>query len=247
MVQKMHRQGISLLLALVMLLSLAVSPAFAVQSVISIKDTEITTQSNTLTVNLTQIPTAGILRVFQLNSDAEYNSELFFNDAYQLAQGLIANLKVGDNVLTLSKPLIAGSKIVAVLRDGSGASPVDYASAPLIVAGSPVVTDPSAILANCRVSLQKDGAERTESFRENETFVNAEVSLDESVEKCALTIYAYAGNTTFDPDGAYNKRLWSGMVQDGDSVTCDFNENTLPLTVGYKIIACLNVPVGADN
>ncbi len=121
MVQKMHRQGISLLLALVMLLSLAVSPAFAVQSVISIKDTEITTQSNTLTVNLTQIPTAGILRVFQLNSDAEYNSELFFNDAYQLAQGLIANLKVGDNVLTLSKPLIAGSKIVAVLRDGSGA------------------------------------------------------------------------------------------------------------------------------
>ncbi|WP_312281087.1 DUF3783 domain-containing protein, partial [Oscillibacter sp.] len=247
MVQKMHRQGISLLLALVMLLSLAVPPAFAAQTVVSIKDTEITTQTNTLTVNLTQVPTAGLLRVFQLNSSAQYTSDLFTNTAYMLAQGFITTLKVGDNDLTLSTSPVAGKKIVAVLRDGSGSSSVDYVSEPLIVAGSPVVTDPSAILANCRVSLQKDGSERTEPFREDETSVDVKVSLDGSVEACTLTIYAYAGNTTFNPDATYNKRLWSGAVKDGDAVTCNFNVNNLPLTVGYKIIACLNVPVGEDN
>ncbi|WP_312634754.1 DUF3783 domain-containing protein [Oscillibacter sp.] len=247
MAQKMHRQGISLLLALVILLSLAVPPAFAAQAVVSIKDTEITTQTNTLTVNLTQVPTTGLLRVFQLNSGAEYTSDLFNNETYRLAQGIITNLKVGDNELTLSTSPVAGKKIVAVLRDGSGDSPVDYVSESLIVAGSPVVTDPSAILANCRVSLQKDGAERTEPFREDETSVNVKVSLDETVEQCTLTIYAYAGNTTFSPDAPYNKSLWSGTVKNDDAVTCDFNGNNLPLTVGYKIIACLNVPVGEDN
>ncbi|WP_369281975.1 DUF3783 domain-containing protein [Oscillibacter sp. GMB15532] len=247
MAQKMHRQGISLLLALVMLLSLAVPPAFAAQAVVSIKDTEITTQTNTLTVNLTQVPTAGLLRVFQLNSSAQYTSDLFTDTAYMLAQGFITTIKVGDNELTLSASPVAGKKIVAVLRDGSGDSPVDYVSEPLIVGGSPVVTDPSAILANCRVSLQKDGSERTEPFREDETSVDVNVLLDETVQQCALTIYAYAGNTTFSPDAPYNKSLWSGMVKDGDEVTCDFNVNNLPLTVGYKIIACLNVPVGEDN
>lgn len=247
MAQKMHRQGISLLLALVILLSLAVPPAFAAQAVVSIKNTEITTQTNTLTVNLTQVPTTGLLRVFQLNSSAQYTSDLFTDTAYMLAQGFITTIKVGDNDLTLSTSPVAGKKIVAVLRDGSGDSPVDYVSEPLMVAGSPVVTDPSAILANCRVSLQKDGSERTEPFREDETSVNANVSLDETVEQCALTIYAYAGNTSFSPDAAYNKSLWSGMVKDGDAVTCDFNVNNLPLTIGYKIIACLNVPVGEDN
>lgn len=237
MAQKMHRQGISLLLALVMLLSLAVPPAFAAHAVVSIRDTEITTQTNTLTVNLTQVPTTGLLRVFQLNNGVEYTSDLFNNETYRLAQGIITTLKVGDNELTLSTSPVAGKKIVAVLRDGSGNSPVDYASEPLIVAGSPVNTDPSAILANCRVSLQKDGSERTNPFRENETSVDAKVSLDGSVESCTLTIYAYAGNTAFSPDAAYNKSLRSGTVKNGDAVTCNFNPNNLPLTVGYKIIA----------
>jgi len=113
MAQKMHRQGISLLLALVILLSLAVPPAFAAQAVVSIKNTEITTQTNTLTVNLTQVPTTGLLRVFQLNSSAQYTSDLFTDTAYILAQGFITTIKVGDNDLTLSTPPVAGKKIVS--------------------------------------------------------------------------------------------------------------------------------------
>lgn len=74
---------------------------------------------------------------------------------------------------------------------------------------------PEEILAGCQVELRKDGTVRTDSFREDETSVDVSVKLHESVEKCYLTIYAYAGNVAFDPDDSHNIRLWSGPVTDG--------------------------------
>lgn len=107
------------------------------------------------------------------------------------------------------------------------------------MAADPVNTD---ILTNCSVRLLKEG-----NFQTTDTSVKAQVTLDSSLTNgCNMTIYAYAANTTFDPDTTYNKRLWSGTVRNGDEVTCNFAQSQLPLQVGYNIIACLNVPVAED-
>ena len=61
-----------------------------------------------------------------------------------------------------------------------------------------------------------------------------------------MIIYAYAGNTRFDPDGDFNVRLWTGKVKNCTAQTFNFIAEKLPLKVGNKIIASLNVPVGED-
>lgn len=114
-------------------------------------------------------------------------------------------------------------------------------------AGGSVVKEEAEILANCSVKLMEGDSEKQDNFRETDTSVDVQVSLDESVESCYLNIYAYAGNTAFDPDSSYNVRLWSGRVTDGSRQTCRFAASALPLEKGYKVIASLNVPVGGDN
>lgn len=113
--------------------------------------------------------------------------------------------------------------------------------------GGSVVKEEAEILANCSVKLMEGDSEKQGNFRETDTSVDVQVSLDESVESCYLNIYAYAGNTAFDPDSSYNVMLWSGRVTDGFRNTCQFEASALPLKKGYKVIASLNVPVGEDN
>lgn len=102
---------------------------------------------------------------------------------------------------------------------------------------------PEEILKNTTATLMKNGEVRTENFKQSETSVDVKVTLDSSLKQCYMTIFAYSSNTTFDPDGSYNKRLWTGYVQNGQTVTCTFNQE-LPLYC--NVIACLNVPVGED-
>ena len=99
------------------------------------------------------------------------------------------------------------------------------------------------ILKNTTVTLVKNGETRTENFKQSDKSVDVKVQLDDSLEQCYMTIFAYSSNTTFDPDGSYNKRLWTGYVKNGQTVTCTFNQE-LPLY--HNVIACLNVPVGED-
>ncbi len=103
------------------------------------------------------------------------------------------------------------------------------------------------ILVNSTVTLMKNGEKRTDTFTQDETSVDVQVKLDSSLDKTFLKIYGYAGNTSFDPDGNFNKVLWSGWVSDGFTQTCEFNASQLPLPVGYKIIACLNVLVDPET
>ena len=110
-------------------------------------------------------------------------------------------------------------------------------------AGESGVKTPEEILKNTTATLMKNGAVRTENFKQSEKSVDVKVTLDSSLNQCYMTIFAYSSNTTFDPDGSYNKRLWTGYVQNGQTVTCEFNQG-LPLY--YNVIACLNVPVGED-
>ena len=102
---------------------------------------------------------------------------------------------------------------------------------------------PEEILKNTTAILMKNGAVRTENFKQSEKSVDVKVQLDDSLKQCYMTIFAYSSNTTFDPDASYNKRLWTGYVQNGKTVTCTFNQE-LPLY--HNVIACLNVPVGED-
>lgn len=117
-----------------------------------------------------------------------------------------------------------------------------YSDAVTVTASSGVKT-PEEILKNTTATLMKNGAVRTENFKQSEKSVDVKVTLDSSLKQCYMTIFAYSSNTTFDPDGSYNKRLWTGYVQNGQTVTCEFNQE-LPLY--YNVIACLNVPVGED-
>ena len=96
------------------------------------------------------------------------------------------------------------------------------------------------ILANCSVELLKDG-----NFKLTDTEVDVNVTLDESLSQCYLTLFAYAGNTSFDSDSEHNIRLWTGFITPGNH-TLTFNGRASELKVGYKIIASLNVPVDED-
>lgn len=94
--------------------------------------------------------------------------------------------------------------------------------------------------SNSSVSIIKDG-----KFQLTDTQVTVNVQLDNRLEKCIMTIFSYAGNTSFDADDSHNTRLWSGYVTNGEK-TVEFNSN-IELKAGYKIIACLNVPIDDDN
>ena len=116
-------------------------------------------------------------------------------------------------------------------------------SVPIITGETSGEKTQEEILKNTTVTLVKNGEPRTENFKQSEKSVDVKVQLDDSLEQCYMTIFAYSSNTTFDPDASYNKRLWTGYVQNGQTVTCTFNQE-LPLY--HNVIACLNVPVGED-
>ena len=101
------------------------------------------------------------------------------------------------------------------------------------------------MIANTSAVLLQDGAARTEPFKQNANSVDVQVKLDDSVESCYMTVYAYIGTAGFDPDNSTSSFvLWKGQVKTG-TVTCPFNTD-VALKVGYKIIACVNTPAGKD-
>ena len=101
------------------------------------------------------------------------------------------------------------------------------------------------VIKNTSVQLMKDGAVRTETFQQTETSVDVKVQLDETVQQCYMTVYAYIGTARFDPDNSASSFvLWKGQVSSG-TITCPFNTE-VALKVGYKIIACVNTPAGKD-
>ena len=101
------------------------------------------------------------------------------------------------------------------------------------------------MIANTSAVLLQNGKTRTEPFKQNENSVDVQVKLDDSVESCYMTVYAYIGTAGFDPDNSTSSFvLWKGQVKTG-TITCPFNAD-VALKVGYKIIACVNTPAGKD-
>lgn len=251
------RRVVSGLLAALMTVSISLTSAFAARlpgvdtqtvhsgqaagtSMLSILQESLTPQDRSLDIMVRQSPASGILRVIQMEPGETYDSTRL-NSYPSLSAVILADtLSEGVNTVPLSTQATVGKQVVAVLRDSSGEAIVDFLSNAVPVDGKG--ESGGSVLDHCAVTMVKDG-----SFEENDDSVQVQVKLDPSVESCYLTIFSYAGNTAFDPDATFNKRLWSGRVYDGDEITCAFSPSALPLLPGYKVIACLNVPVGDDN
>lgn len=242
------------LLSLLMLSSLAASPVLAadsrpepaaVSTRAAISDFEIqplgvvTPDSTQITLHIQCAdPEISVVNVFLLPVTASG-----YDEDDPIAQKM--NAAIGDVTLDISAgKLTAGSqfcvKLTYTKNDDVRETFSGYFTVENHVTSSKKT--PEEILKNTTATLMKDGKVRTETFRQSETSVDVKVQLDDSLSQCYMTLYAYSANTAFDPDSSYNKRLWTGYVQNGQ-VTCTF-QNQLPLH--YNVIACLNVPVGED-
>lgn len=101
------------------------------------------------------------------------------------------------------------------------------------------------ILINCGIELKTDNGKS--HFTGGDVKARVRVTLDKSLtDGVYLTIFAYPGNAQFDTDASVNKRLGGVKAFDGTDIEIGFSRNALPLAPGYRIVACLNVPVAED-
>ena len=158
-----------------------------------------------------------------------------------------AALNEGSNTITLTTAPTEGKEVIAVLRDTSSGEMQEYTSVPITVTASGTssggeTTKPTQaeILAGCEVTIDgfADG-----KITEDATSLTANVKLHSSVKSCYMIVAVYPANTVFDPDSTATKQLYSVRVENGKSYTCNFAGSLLPLKVGQKVCAYLNVPV----
>lgn len=240
----------SLLVALIMAIStvpFAAASAFAQEQGISITTSTITPNTKSVEVTLAQGITTGFAKVIQLDSGEEYDTTKLFD--YTDLSGVIGYvaLNKGSNTITLTTAPTEGKEVIAVLRDTSSGEMQEYTSAPIMVTasgtssgGETAKPTQAEILAGCEVTIDgfADG-----KITEDATSLTANVKLHSSVESCYMIVAVYPANTVFDPDSTATKQLYSVRVENGKSYTCNFAESLLPLKVGQKVCAYLNVPV----
>lgn len=240
----------SLLVALIMAIStvpFAAASAFAQEQGISITTSTITPNTKSIEVTLAQSGEVGFVRVIQLDSEESYSGSMLLNSEVALSEIVpYATLNEGNNTIVLTGTPVVGKKVVAVLRDASGETQ-DYVSAPITVTasgtssgGETAKPTQAEILAGCEVTIDgfADG-----KITEDATSLTANVKLHSSVESCYMIVAVYPANTVFDPDSTATKQLYSARVENGKSYTCNFAGSLLPLKVGQKVCAYLNVPV----
>ena len=240
----------SLLVALIMAIStvpFAAASAFAQEQGISITTSTITPNTKSVEVTLAQDITTGFAKVIQLDSEEEYDTtKLFSYTGLSDVIGYVA-LNKGSNTITLTTAPTEGKEVIAVLRDTSSGEMQEYTSAPIMVTasgtssgGETAKPTQAEILAGCEVPIDDfaDG-----KITEDATSLTANVKLHSSVESCYMIVAVYPANTVFDPDSTATKQLYSVRVENGKSYTCNFAESLLPLKVGQKVCAYLNVPV----
>mgnify|MGYP000931375438 CR=1 FL=1 len=240
----------SLLVALIMAIStvpFAAASAFAQEQGISITTSTITPNTKSIEVTLAQGITTGFAKVIQLDSGEEYDTTKLFS--YTDLSGVIGYtaLNEGSNTITLTTAPTEGKEVIAVLHDRSSGEMQEYTSAPITVTASEgssggETTKPTQaeILAGCEVTIDgfADG-----KITEDATSLTANVKLHSSVKSCYMIVAVYPANTVFDPDSTATKQLYSVRVENGKSYTCNFAGSLLPLKVGQKVCAYLNVPV----
>ena len=171
-------------------------------------------------------------------------------------EDLTSQVFTGKGTYTFTIPadkkdaLAAGDSIMAALRfyDGNGIEGINdreyYAAADTKLI-SQAAKKPLERLANCSVTLMKDGQPRTETFKQEQTTVDYAVTLDDEIPSATLGIYAYPGTVGFDPDGNHKLTLGSTKVTGSGSGTLEVNLSKVP--VGYRVIASLYVCIDGND
>ena len=94
--------------------------------------------STQVTVNLTRVPSSGVLKVIELDAGAEIPDTVFNYDYEALYTGYFysAGLTAGENTITLTKTPTAGKVLYAVAREYSGSGSIDHVSEGVTVAAA---------------------------------------------------------------------------------------------------------------
>ena len=187
------RKMISIMVVFAMIVSMITIPssAYADSAKISIITENITNKTSEIEVNITELPSLGIIRVIEMDAGDDYNSSKL-NDYTSLNFSLPKDLKIGSNTLTLTAKPEAGRKVMAVIRDSSGSSVLDYVSNAVTVTAGKTYSD---VLNNCSVTLMDGDSIMAEALKQTDTSVDFKVKLDDSVKKCNLMFCAYPGLT----------------------------------------------------
>ena len=145
-----------------------------------------------------------------------------------------------------------GNSIMAALRfyDGNGIEGIEdheyYAAADsVLISKATISKTPLERLANCSVTMMKNGKPRTENFRQEKTTVDYAVTLDDEISSATLGFYAYPGTVAFDPDGNHKLNLGSVTVTKSGSGSLSLDLTKVP--VGYRVIASLYVCIDGDD
>lgn len=250
--KQIGKKVLSCVIALLMVVSMlpfAAFTAFAETQGISFVTDTITPDTKKVEVNIGQAVTGGFAKIIQIDGDEEYNPEKLFQ--YDGLSGVIGykDITEGSNTFSLVSEPTEGMDVYAVLRDTSSGESQEYVAGPIKVTasqggGEEEVPTTDQILKGCEVTI--DGYEDSK-ITEDATSLTANVKLHKSVESCYIIVISYPANVEFDPDSSAVRVLYSGRVVDGGTYTCNFAKSNLPLQVGQKVSAYLNVPIGDDN
>lgn len=173
-------------------------------------------------------------------------------------EDLTSQIFTGKGTYTFTIPtnkldeLKEGNSIMAALRfyDGNGIEGIGdheyYAAADsVLISKATVSKTPLERLANCSVTMMKNGKPRTENFRQEKTTVDYAVTLDDEISSATLGFYAYPGTVAFDPDGNHKLNLGSVTVTKSGSGSLSLDLTKVP--VGYRVIASLYVCIDGDD
>ena len=173
-------------------------------------------------------------------------------------EDLTSQIFTGKGTYTFTIPtnkldeLKEGNSIMAALRfyDGNGIEGIEdheyYAAADsVLISKATVSKTPLERLANCSVTMLKNGKPRTENFRQEKTTVDYAVTLDDEISSATLGFYAYPGTVAFDPDGNHKLNLGSVTVTKSGSGSLSLDLTKVP--VGYRVIASLYVCIDGDD
>ena len=201
---------------------------------VSISSTKITPETTSITVNISSVPSMGILRVVQMDAEDVYESSKL-NSYKSLHFSSAGSLKAGENTLALTASAEVGKKVLVVLRDSSGSSIVDAVSEPVMA--TVASQGGGEELGNTKTPQEITGAPRVESDGEMKTTdttwnLNIRGTIPEGA---MILVKQYPGETTsfVTTDGTF-----AGSAFDVTKGSLTMNL-TGTLTAGNKLVAFL--------
>ena len=155
-----------IIISLIMVLQLIIPCVYAADNAVVIKSKTITSADTNIVVEVQSAIKGGFMKVIEVPSGETYNSSNFFT--YTALTDIVgySAVKAGDNTISLTAAPTVGNQVIAVLRDTTSGSMVEYTSEPI------TVTEPD----NSKfVSIK------------SETITSTDTSIDVNVQKSITT------------------------------------------------------------